>query len=153
MAHVNYFIGLWFSLSVIGVYFFSVSELIIIIITEMTALKIQKSYFIVTDYLLLVPVVVLIVLILIWRKQKGLSPVSSFARSFKRFKIGHGALLLGHILIVISLLYFAWSISFAKEAAHVTVSAVCTGAALTLALPLYIIGIICIETIRNRKPT
>ena len=144
MAHVNYFIGLWICLSVIGLQFLSG-----LILIAMTALKIQNSYFIAY---LLVPVVVLIVLILIWKKQKGLSPVSSFARSFKRFRVGHGALLLGHILVVVPLLYSAWSLSFGKEAAHVTVSALYTAAALMFSLPLYIIGIICIETIRNRKP-
>ena len=136
MAHLNYFIGLWISLSVIGLQF--LNGLIII------AIKNPFGF-------LLVPVVVLIVLILIWRKQKRLSPTSSFARSSKRFKIGHGTLLLGHILIVIPLFYSAWSLTFG-DGGHVTISAFYTAAAIMLALPLYIIGIICIETIRSRKP-
>ena len=138
MAHVNYFISLWISLSVIG------SQLL----NELIIIGIKKPFF----GTLKVPVVVLIVLILIWRKQKGLSPTSSFARSSKRFKIGHGTILLGHILIAIPLFYSAWSLSFGKEVVHVTVSAFYTAAAIMLALPLYIIGIICIETIRSRKP-
>jgi len=137
MAHINYFIGLWISLSVIGLQF--LNGLFII------AIKNPFGFH-------LVPVVVLIVLILIWRKQKRLSPTSSFARSSKRFKIGHWTLLLGHILIVIPLFYSAWSLLFGKEGVHVTVSAFYTGAAIMLALPLYIIGLICIETIRSRKP-
>ena len=136
MAHVNYFIGLWISLSVIG------SQLLnkLIIIGIKNPFDIFK-----------VLIVALIVLILIWRKQKRLSPTSSFARSSKRFKIGHGTLLLGHILIVIPLFYSAWSLSFGNGG-HVTVSALYTAAAIMLALPLYVIGIICIETIRSRKP-
>ena len=136
MAHINYFIGLWISLSVIG------SQLLnkLIIIGIKNPFDIFK-----------VLIVALIVLILIWRKQKRLSPTSSFARSSKRFKIGHGTLLLGHILIVIPLFYSAWSLSFCNGG-HVTVSALYTAAAIMLALPLYIIGIICIETIRSRKP-
>ena len=137
MAHINYFIGLWISLSVIGLQF--LNGLIVIAIKNPFGFR-------------LVPVVVLIVLILIWRKQKKLSPTSSFARSSKRFKIGHGTILLGHILIAIPLFYSAWSLSFGKEVVHVTVSAFYTAAAIMLALPLYIIGIICIETIRSRKP-
>ena len=136
MAHVNYFIVLWISLSVIGSQL--LEELIIIgIINPFDIFKVL--------------VVVLIVLILILRKQKRLSPTSSFARSSKRFKIGHGTLLLGHILIVIPLFYSAWSLSFGNGG-HVTVSALYTAAAIMLALPLYVIGIICIETIRSRKP-
>ena len=137
MAHVNYFISLWISLSVIG------SQLL----NELIIIGIKKPFF----GTLKVPVVVLIVLILIWRKQKGLSPTSSFARSSKRFKIGHGTILLGHILIAIPLFYSAWSLSFGNGG-HVTVSALYTAAAIMLALPLYVIGIICIETIRSRKP-
>ena len=136
MAHLNYFIGLWISLSVIGSQL--LEELIIIGI---------KNPFDIFEVL----IVVLIVLILILRKQKRLSPTSSFARSSKRFKIGHGTLLLGHILIVIPLFYSAWSLSFGNGG-HVTVSALYTAAAIMLALPLYVIGIICIETIRSRKP-
>lgn len=144
MMHLNYFIALWVGLSVVTIQFIGG-----LLMAVMSVFKLDK--FLMLGYAT-IPVLIFVCLIVIWQRYKIVSPVGREARKFRRFAVGHGAIFVGHVLIVMPLLYSAWVLTLNRSDGHITVSALYTSAGLMAALPFYLLGIVCLETIRYRIP-
>lgn len=142
LLHINYFAALWIVLTTVVVYLAGSLPIKIL-----SALKLDK--YLMLGYLL-IPVAIFLCLLIIWRWHKTLSPTTQEAHKFKRFTIGHGAILIGHVLVVIPLVYSAWALMYNGKGGHITASALYSATGLIAALPLYLFGIVCLETIRRR---
>lgn len=142
MLHINYFVALWIVLTTVVIYLASSLPIKIL-----SALKLDKDLML--GYLL-IPVAIFVCLLIIWRRHKSFSPTTDKVRKFKRFAVGHGAILIGHFLVAIPLMYSVWALMYKGKGGHITASALYSATGFIVALPLYLFGIVCLETIRYR---
>lgn len=141
LLHINYFVALWILLSTVVIYFAGDMP-----VKVLSGLKLDK--YLIFGYLV-IPAAIFGCLLIVWRRHKILFLATQEARKFKRFTIGHGAILIGHVLVVIPLMYSVWAM-YNGKGGHITASALYSATGLIVALPLYLFGIVCVETIRRR---
>lgn len=141
LLHINYFVALWIVLSIAVIYLAGSLPIQIL-----SAFKVDK--YLMLGYLV-IPAAIFICLLIVWRWHKNLSPAIQEARKFKWFAVGHGAILVGHIFAAVPLMYSSWALMYNGKGGHITASALYSAAGLIVALPLYLFGIVCLETIRR----
>ncbi len=142
LLHINYFVAFWIVLSTVVVYLAGDLP-----IKVLSALKLDKYPML--GYLV-ISAAIFVCLLIIWRRHRALSLATQEARKLKRFAVGHGAIFIGHVLVVMPLMYSAWALMYSGKGGHVTASALYSAIGLIVALPLYLFGIVCLETIRHR---